>query len=242
MLFSEIKILDALHKEKKRLLKKDGQVLSEVNRILQDELFSEQNILRNLKSYNKTFDLLDETGLDKNKLFSINEIKNICIQYDLRFLDSQKYKGGIPAEAIVEIKEISRGRKKPLENFKIMGPLESFKTKNVASDPMLFAETSKGNYYLVHQWDHKVSWYKPILIFPFRSIENLTITIVSFCAIIAMITPQSWIMDVHTFGYWDMHRFALFFHMFIVMGGMTVFLMMAFHRGFTSGRWDEDRS
>ncbi len=239
-MFSDVKLITALQKERKRLRKRDGQVIDEVNRILQEELFSEKNILRNLKTYNRSFEFLREEGLDRNRIFSINEIKNICIQYDLRFLDSQKYKGSIPNEAIAEIRILSRERKKPLEAFKIMGPINSFRIKHTESDPMLFAETDKGNYYLVHHWDHKVPWHKSFTVFPFRKFENLLLSIGSICGFFTLITPQSWIMDTHAFEYWGMHRFALFFHLFIVFGGFTMFLMLSFHRGFTSGKWDED--
>lgn len=241
-IFSDVRLVTALERERKRLRKNEGRVIDEVNRILQDDLFSEKNILRNLKNYNRTFDLLDEEGLDRNRIFSINEIRNICIQYDLRFLDSQKFRGEIPGEAVAEIKRISRGRKKPLESFKIMGPLGVFRTKNSSSDPMLFAETSKGNYYLVHHWDHKVPWYKSAAIFPFRKFENLLGTIAGICLMITLITPQEWIMDTHEFEYWDMHRFALFFHLFILTSCLTGFFMLAFHRNFTSGKWDDHRS
>jgi hypothetical protein len=241
-MFSDVRLVEALEIERRRLRKKDGLVIDEVNRILQRDLFSEKNILRNLKSYNLTFDLLDEEGLDRNRIFSINEIRNICVQYDLRFLDSQKYKGPIPVEAISEIKRISKSRKKPLEAFKIMGPIDSFRIKHTTSDPMLFAETDKGNYYLVHHWDHKVPWYRSLTVFPFRRFENLLMTLAGICVVLTLITPQPWIMDTHAFGYWDMHRFALFFHLFILLGGFTMFIMLSFHGGFTSGKWDEDRS
>lgn len=240
-MFSDVKLVQALEKERSRLKKKEERVLDEVNRILQDDLFSEKNILKNLKSYNRTFDLLGEEGLDRNRIFSINEIKNVCIQYDLRFLDSQKYRGEFPAEAVMEIKILSRSRKKPLENFKILGPLQSFRVKNAISDPMLFTETNKGNFYLVHHWDHRVPWYKKIVTFPFQKFENLLGTLVALCTVLTLITPQPWIMDTHAFGYWDMHRFALFFHLFITIGSITGFLMLAFHRSFTSGKWDDHR-
>lgn len=241
-MFSEVRLVKALERERKKLRKHEKHVLDEANRILQEDLFSEKNILRNLKSYNRTFDLLDEEGLEQERVFSLEEIKNICIKYDLRFLDSQKYRGEIPAEAVSEIKRISRGRKKPLENFKIMGTLSSFRIKDAPNDPMLFTETNKGNFYLVHQWDHRVPWYKSAVIFPFRRFENLLATVAAFCLLLTLTTPQEWIMDVHVFEYWGMHRFALFFHLFIVSASLTGFLMLAFHRGFTSGKWDDHRS
>lgn len=241
-MFGEVRIVEALERERRRLGKKEDKVLKEVNRILKDELFSEKNILHNLKHYNRTFELLDEEGLDRNRVFSIREIRNICIQYDLRFLDSQKYRGAIPSEAIASIKELSRNRRSPLESFKIMGPLQVFRKKDITSDPMLFAETNKGNYYLVHHWDHKVPWYRWLARFPFRSIETLTGTLAAVCILLTLVTPQHWIMDTTKFEYWDAHRFALFFHLFILSGGIIIFLMFAFHRNFSSSRWDDDRN
>ena len=240
-MFGEIKIVSALEKERKRFLKKDGLVIEKVNQILQESNYSEKNILRNLKSYNRTFEFLDEEGLDRNKIFSLNEIKKICIQYNLRFLDSQKFRGNIPSEAIDSIRELSKNRRTPLENFKILGPIEVFRKKNSDADPMLFAETNFGNYYLVHQWGHRVPRYTKLLNFPFRSIENLFGSLASVCIILSLITPQHWIMDTTKIEYWDAHRIALFFHLFIVFGSLTAFLMISFYGNFTSTKWDDDR-
>lgn len=237
----DIKIVSALEKERKKFLKKDGNVINQVNQILQDSLYSEKNILRNLKSYNRTFEYLDEEGLDRNKLFSLNEIKKICIQYNLRFLDSQKFRGKFPNEAIQAIKELSVKRKTPLENFKILGPINIFRKNNSDADPMLFAETNYGNYYLVYQWGQRVPWYSKILHFPFRAIENLVGSLASVCLILSLITPQHWIMDTTKIDYWDAHRIALFFHLFIVFGSLIAFLMISFYGGFTSTKWDDDR-
>ena len=240
-MFQSVKIVSELERERKKLLKKDGLVIQQVNQILQESQYSEKNILRNLKSYNRTFDFLDEEGLDRNKLFSLNEIRKICIQYNLRFLDSQKFRGKFPTEAIEAIQEISKNRKKPLENFKVLGPIEVFRKNNKDADPMLFAETNRGNFYLVHQWGHRVPWYSKLANFPFRSIETLVGTLGGICLILSLITPQHWIMDTTKIEYWDAHRIALFFHLFIVIGALTAFLMISFYGGFTSVKWDDDR-
>ena len=240
-MFSHVKIISALEKERNRLLKRDGLVIHQVNQILQASLYSEKNILRNLKSYNRSFEFLDEEGLDRNKIFTLNEIKKICIQYNLRFLDSQKLKGDFPSEAISAIQELSKNRRNPLDSFKVLGPIELFRQNKKDADPMLFAETNRGNYYLVHQWGHRVPWYTKIIHFPFRSIENLVGSLAAWCLLLSLVTPQHWIMDTTKIQYWDAHRFALFFHLLIVFGSITAFLMISFYGGFTSVKWDDDR-
>ena len=103
-----IHLISELTKQKLKLRKQEDVILDEVKRLLNDNLLSEKNILNNLKFYNKTFELLDEETLDKKNIFKLNEIKNTCTKYRLRFIDSQFYKGEIPYEAILKIKDLNK--------------------------------------------------------------------------------------------------------------------------------------
>lgn len=240
-MFSDVKIIEALNRERHKFREEGDLILREANNILHQEQFNEKNILRNLKSYNQTFELLDEEGLDKSHVYGLREIKAVCIKYNLRFLDSQLYKGEFPAEAIFSIKELQKHNKTPFKNFKVLGPKEVFRTKNLSSDPMLFAETKQGNYYLVHQWNHSVKWYSSLLQFPFRRFENLIVTLLISVLLITAIIPNSLLVMGKDFGYWDTHRIAAFFHILIIVSGLTVFLCFAFHKNFSSNVWDDNR-
>ncbi|MBC7861438.1 MAG: hypothetical protein IAF38_00605 [Bacteroidia bacterium] len=240
-MFEDVKIIEALSRERKKIRGKEEVLIEEVNKILSDELFTEKNILKNLKTYNQTFDLLDEETLDKSKIYGLKEIKNICIRYKLRFLDSQVYKGEFPSEAIFSIKELSKEQRRTFRNFKILGPYESFKNKNNTSDPILFAETNYGNFYLIHHWDNKVKWYKKITAFPLRRIETLLSTICMVSMIFTVSLPNKLLVTSSQFSFWGLHRFACFFHLLIFFTGLTVYMLFAFNKNFSSSNWDENK-
>ena len=92
-----------LRKKKVKTSNHEDSVISEVYRILNRDLFHEKKILSNLKLYNKSFELIDEEDVDRYDVFHTNTIKEIAIQYRLKFLDSQHYKNEIPYEAILKI-------------------------------------------------------------------------------------------------------------------------------------------
>ena len=56
--------------------------------------------------------------IESNRLFHIDEIKKICIDYRLRFLGFDYFKGNVPNEAYDKLKEFKQNH--PDLNFKIM--------------------------------------------------------------------------------------------------------------------------
>ena len=46
--------------------------------------------------------------LDTDKIYHIEQIKKICIDYRLRFLDTKYFKGQIPEEAIIKINNLEK--------------------------------------------------------------------------------------------------------------------------------------
>ena len=202
---------------------------------------SQKNVLENLKLYNQSFELIHENTVEREKIFGLDEIKTICINFNLRFLDIKKFKGQIPSEAADLLNEFATKQKKRIGKLKVLGPEEVFRNAKYNVDPIIFAETENGNYYLIHQWGNKLPWYVPLTTFPLRNIENLVVTLAAFCLILTLTIPQHWIMDTSKFPYWGMHRFALFFHLFILFGALLLFFMLSFRFGFTSSKWDDDR-
>jgi hypothetical protein len=120
-----------------------GEILiSEAKRILDQDLFTEQKILENLIKYNQSYELADEESLEKDLIFSVNEIKQICIQYRLKFLDSKAFKAPIPYEAILKVKHLNSKFDKQLKEFKILAPHEFFAKKDGDASGLLFVKTN----------------------------------------------------------------------------------------------------
>jgi len=105
-MFAGFDIKEELQKKKVKSTLPEDEVIAEVNRILSQSVYKEKNILRNLKTYNKSFQLLNEEGLEESLVFKPQELKDVCIKLRLKFLDSQNYQFDVPYAAILKIKEL----------------------------------------------------------------------------------------------------------------------------------------
>lgn len=114
-------------------------------------------------------------ALDLDKIFHIDSIKKLCINYRLRFLDTHLFKGEYPKELYSIIPNLENDHKIQLKDFKIMAPSKLFRLKS-KEDPLLFAPIGNGYYYLVHKWGDDLKSYRKILVWPFKNINTLIFT------------------------------------------------------------------
>ena len=234
-------IKEELLKLKAKPLLPEDEVIVEVNRILSQSIYKEKSILRNLKTYNNSFQQLDEDGLTEHFVFNPSEIKNICIKLRLKFLNSQNYQFDVPYEAILKIKELNKEQNKDLEGFKIMGVSEGFRKRLPHTNFALFAPTVYGNYYLIHTWGEKMHWYKKLLAFPLRNFETLAISLMCFVFIVTMSLPTYLITLDRTVTYWCGYRIATYFHLLIFFSGVTAYILVGFNKRFSGQVWQQER-
>ena len=83
-MFKGFNIKDELVKQKIVLSEPDDFIIDTVNDILARSLFKEKTILNNLKSYNRSFELLNQFDLDKSLLFTPDELKMFCVKFRLK--------------------------------------------------------------------------------------------------------------------------------------------------------------
>lgn len=114
-------------------------------------------------------------ALDLDKIFHIDSIKKLCINYRLRFLDTHLFKGEYPKELYSIIPNLENDHKIQLKDFKIMAPSKLFRLKT-KEDPLLFVPIGNGYYYLVHKWGDDLKSYRKILVWPFKNINTLIFT------------------------------------------------------------------
>ena len=104
--------------------------------------------------------------LHTDKIFHIKDIKTLCINYRLRFLDAHFFKGDFPEEAISKIRELEKIHRSKLTGFKIVAPSKLLKLENL-DDPLLFASMGNDYFYLIHKWGNDLKWYRRLLVLPF---------------------------------------------------------------------------
>lgn len=192
--------------------------------LLQDEL--ERNMIKNkLKSESSTnqnnfnFDLLET-----DKIFHINQIKNICIDYRLRFLDSSYFKNDIPEEAISKIKNIEKSHIMSLSGFKIIAPSKLFKLKNY-DDPLLFVPIGNDYFYLIHKWGNDINPLRKLVVRPFRTLTSLLIFLFTISVILSFVSPAT------VFGKGNEDLFRLVSCLFIFKSLTAIALYYCFWKG-----------
>ena len=182
MLMNKKTLVDELLLDRKKFIS-ETQLLDEVRAILENNELERQEIKEKLKSKSSTnvnkfeFDLLET-----DKIFHINQIKKVSIDYRLRFLDSSLFKNEIPEEAITKISDLEKSHNTKLEGFKIIAPSKAFQLINY-DDPLLFAPIGNDYYYLIHKWGNDLVWYRKLMVLPFKNLKNF----VYFCGIISAI-------------------------------------------------------
>lgn len=148
---------------------------------IKDALFSKSSTTTNFFN----FDLLET-----DKIFHLEQIKTICIDYRLRFLESNLFQNPLPEEAITKINELQKLHKTELSGFKIVAPSSAFNLKNY-DDPLLFAPIGNGYYYLIHKWGNDVSFLRKWKFKPIKNIENFLLFSVLLSCMVALITPET---------------------------------------------------
>jgi len=180
----------ALRSERKKF-KSETTILEEVKAILLENEQRRNTIKEKLqvKSSTKQNDFVFDL-LETDKIFHIQEIKNVCIDYRLRFLESHYFKNTIPEEAISTIASLEKKHNTTLSGFKIIAPSKAFLLLNY-DDPMLFAPIGNEYYYLIHKWGNDMSPLRKLAVKPVRNLWDFTIFSVVISALLTCLVPEN---------------------------------------------------
>ena len=209
-------------------------LLEEVQNILQQDDFERNSIKKNLNSDgNQNSNCFEFDLLDTNKIYHINTIKNICIDYRLRFLDSHLFKNTIPEEAISKIKQLEKNHETVLGGFKIMAPSKLFKLKNY-DDPLLFAPIGNDYYYLIHKWGNDMNPLRKLMMLPLKNMGNSLIALTILSILTTMVLPVS------KFGPENLNVVKLLSFLFVFKSYCAILIYYCFWKGknFSSENWN----
>ena len=180
---------------------------------------------------NKNFNKMKFENMETKNIFHKDTIKSICVQYRLRFLDSNLYKGDYPDNITKVISDIEKKHETTLNNFMIMAPSKLFKIKS-PDDPILFVPIGNDYFYLVHKWGKEFNKLRKLMVLPFKNIDNLTIfsilVSIFFALVGKLVMPSLTSSEV----------FILF--LFLVKGFIFIFFYMFFltRRNFSESNWN----
>jgi len=172
--------------------------------------------------------------LASENIFHLDDIKKLCIDYRLRFLDAHFFKGDFPEEAISKIRDLENKHGVSLKGLKIVAPAKLLKLEN-ADDPILFASMGNDYYYLIHKWGNDLHPLRKIFMWPYKHFENLIFTIFLVSLVLTAITP----IQLFTKGAVENQEYLLLFlFMFKAVGGTVLFYGFAKGINFNTAIWN----
>ena len=164
-------------------------LLESVTEILAKNKAERLDILRRLESGSGTsLNNLDLEQLESGRMYHIGHIKKVCIDYRLRFLESNMFKHDFPAEAISEIRNLEKQHQTTLNGFRIIAPTKAFHLLNY-NDPMLFVPIGNDYYYLIHQWGDDLKASRKWLVWPLRNIGTFTLLCLAVSIFVTLLFP-----------------------------------------------------
>ena len=212
----EVTVIDAV---KSILAKADAERL-----VIQNELETNNPVNTNAFVFN-----LLETG----SIFHLDQIKNICIDYRLRFLGSHLYKSSVPEEAVSKIRALEKVHNTTLSGFMIMAPSKQFHLESY-DDPLLFAPIGNGYYYLIHKWGNDLSRFRKLTVRPLRNFSNLLGFLAVASLLFALLITQLFFYGKDT----DVFLLIAFLFTFKSFCGIALYYCFWKGKNFNSAIWD----
>ena len=172
--------------------------------------------------------------IDSNRLFHVDQIRKICIDYRLRFLDFNFFKGGVPDEAYTKLKEFELNHPDLDLNIKMMAPTKLFQLENY-DDPLMFVSLGNNYYYLIHKWGNDMSYFRKMFMWPFKNIYNILV----YIAIISLIFTT--IVQDGIFFYknnQEIQFFVVFLFMFKSLAAIFIYFGFAMGKNFNENIWN----
>ncbi|MEM9143666.1 MAG: hypothetical protein AAGA86_11810 [Bacteroidota bacterium] len=232
MLLKKTNIEDKLSLSRKKT-SQTADILQEVQHILDRDRLQKERIAENISQGNRgvvnafVFDLLQS-----DRIYHIDQIRKICIDYRLRFLDSKYFKGVIPAEAISEIQKLEKTHGIQVKGFTIMAPSKLFKLAD-KDDPLLMVPIGNDYFYLIYKWGNDLHPLRKWLVWPFKGIVHLTALVVVISYIVTLMVPEGLFSKSSTRAeFW-----IIFFFMFKCIASIVIFYGFALGKNFNPAIW-----
>ena len=210
-------------------------ILEQVKAVLKQDDLMEDAIMLRMKSPQKPTprNHFKIDSMEMDRIYHVDQIKNICINYRLRFLDTKYFKNDIPREALVEIKRLEKEHDLTIQGFKIVAPSKMFKLEN-ADDPLLFAPVGNGYFYLIHKWGNDLSPMRRLFAWPFKSFENLIVLTLISSLIATSLIPHGLFGNQNT----AIEFLLIFLFMFKCVASMVLYYSFAAGKNFNTAIWN----
>ena len=183
--------------------------------------------------YIKNQNSFDFDQLESHRIYHLDQIREVCIDYRLRFLDIKYFKNDLPESAHQAINKIETDHGTALADFKVMAPSVLFRLER-KDDPLLFVPMGNDYYYLVHKWGNDLHPLRKLLMWPFKNIWNLLLTVLAVSWVATEMTPMGLFTKTpDQASYW-----MLYFFMFKAIASIVLFYGFALGKNFNPAIWN----
>jgi hypothetical protein len=184
----------SIEKELEKKAQKEKTIfdpVKEVKLLMESNDMEKARILRGLsnnsqfsrveKMVGKQLDLERLENSYDGRVYTIEQIKDLCIDYNLRFLEAKRFTGNFDVEVAGKILEFANKTKTPIDdfslrnNFYVMAPEKMFALKDEKHitkkqlDPAIFYRIDNQHYKLIHKWGNDFTIFRLLQGFRFRS-------------------------------------------------------------------------
>jgi hypothetical protein len=169
--------------------------INEVKLLLAGDSNEDARILRGL-SNNSQFNRIEKVRGEQlelenleneyeGKVYTIDQIEKLCVDYRLRFLQSRLYTGSYDVEVAAKIKDFAKSTNSPIDDYTLgrrffmMAPQEMFSLRDVKyiskaelrrqADPAIFYQIDEKHYRLIHKWGADFTIFRLIEGFRWKS-------------------------------------------------------------------------
>ena len=184
--------------------------------------------VRRLPANDFDFDLLETS-----RIYHMDHIRKICVDYRLRFLDLAYFKPALPEEALEAIDTLETSHQTRLEGMKIIAPSRLFKLED-KDDPLLFVPMGNHYFYLVHKWGNDLHPLRKWLVWPFRNVGNLALVVLLLSFLLTLLVPNGlFSRDNSGAEFW-----IIFFFMFKSLAAIVIYYGFAMGKNFNPAIWN----
>ena len=229
--FNSLNLLEKLEGIKQK--SNDAIIMTEVYDILNQVDKKRNQIKQNIsKPSNLISNQFNFDYLETKHIFHISQIKTLCIDYRLRFLDASKFKGHIPEEALSIIRNLEHTHQTTLQGFKIIAPSKLLRLETY-DDPILLAPIGNGYFYFIHKWGNDMSIFRKWFMKPFKNMVNFLLFLIFASLVFTVMSPSM----AGSANKQAMMQFIIFLFTFKSFVGIALYYGIAYGKNFSEEVW-----
>ncbi len=232
--FNSLNLVEKLQNIKKT--SNESLMMQEVAQILSN-LDAERDLIKQNISNSKkaTHNDFDFELLKTENIFHVSQIKSLCVDYRLRFLDASRFKGKIPEEAVSIIRDLEKEHQTTLNGFKIIAPSKLFRLDSY-DDPILMAPIGNGYYYFIHKWGKDLSIFRKVMMKPFKNVLNFLVFLLISSILFTLVSPS---MGSNP-NKQALMQFIIFLFTFKSFVGVALYFGIAYGKNFSDEVWKSE--